>query len=263
MARPSRCRRICTEPAYDCFSPDGILTGETIQMSVDEYETIRLIDLNQCTHEQCAAQMGISRTTVTEIYESARYKLADSLIHGKKLYISGGNYRLCDGTEAFCCHKTCRRANVSAQSIRIQRKGEHEMRVAVTYENGEIFQHFGHSEQFKLYDVESGEIKNMQVVDTNGQGHGALASFLTNAEVNVLICGGIGAGAQNALAAAGIQLFGGVSGNADEAVRAYLAGTLNYNADVHCTHHEHEHSCGEHSCHEDKHGCSGNGGSCQ
>lgn len=134
------------------------------------------------------------------------------------------------------------------------------MRIGVTYENGEIFQHFGHTEQFKLYDVENGEIKQTQVVDTNGQGHGALSSFLTNAGVEVLICGRIGGGAQTALAVAGIQLFGGVSGNADEAVKNYIAGNLNYNPEVHCTHHEHEHSCGEHHCGEDKHGCNGNAG---
>ena len=136
------------------------------------------------------------------------------------------------------------------------------MRIGVTYEDGNIFQHFGHTEQFKLYDVENGEIKQTQVVDTNGQGHGALSSFLTNAGVEVLICGGIGGGAQTALAAAGIQLFGSVSGNADEAVKNYIAGNLNYNPEVHCTHHEHEHSCGEHHCSEDKHGCNGNAGNC-
>lgn len=147
-------------------------------------------------------------------------------------------------------------------NIMSKRKGERQMRIGVTYENGEIFQHFGHTEQFKLYDVENGEIKQTQVVDTNGQGHGALSSILTNAGVEVLICGGIGGGAQTALAAAGIQLFGSVSGNADEAVKNYIAGNLNYNPEVHCTHHEHEHSCGEHHCSEDKHGCNGNAGNC-
>lgn len=131
------------------------------------------------------------------------------------------------------------------------------MRIGVTYENGEIFQHFGHAEQFKLYDVENGKIKRTQAIDTNGQGHGALASVLTGADVEVLICGGIGAGAQNALADAGVRLYGGVSGNADEAVQNYIAGRLNYNPEVHCTHHEQEHSCGEHHCEEDKHGCTG------
>ena len=88
------------------------------------------------------------------------------------------------------------------------------MRIGVTYEDGNIFQHFGHTEQFKLYDVENEKIKSTQIVGTNGHGHGALASFLTKADVKVLICGGIGAGAQNALAEAGIRLYGGVTGNA-------------------------------------------------
>ena len=134
------------------------------------------------------------------------------------------------------------------------------MRIAVTYEDGNIFQHFGHSEQFKLYDVEDGKIVNTQVVDTNGQGHGALAGFLTGAKADVLICGGIGGGAQNALAQAGIKLYGGVAGSCDAAVEALLANNLGYNPNVACSHHGHGegHSCGGHSCGEDKHGCSGN-----
>jgi predicted Fe-Mo cluster-binding NifX family protein len=136
------------------------------------------------------------------------------------------------------------------------------MKVAVTYHNGTIFQHFGHSEQFKVYNTDNGKIVDSQVVDTNGQGHGALSEFLSKQGVQVLICGGIGAGAQNALAQAGIQVFGGVSGMADDAVHAYLAGNLKFNTDVHCSHHDHEHSeghsCGEHKCGEDKHGCAGN-----
>ena len=241
MARPTRCRRICLEPAYDKFRPEGIPINEKVNMTVDEYEVIRLIDLNKCTHEQCAQQMGISRTTVTEIYESARYKLADSVVNGKILSISGGNYRFCDGTDRFCCNRNCKRNGSSTSGRNIQRKGERQMRIGVTYENGEI--------------------RQTQVVDTNGQGHGhgALSSFLTNAGVEVLICGGIGGSAQTALAAAGIWLFGGVSGNADEAVKNYIAGNLNYNPEVHCTHHEHEHTCGEHHCGEDKHGCTGYG----
>ena len=100
------------------------------------------------------------------------------------------------------------------------------MKIAVTYEDGMVFQHFGHTQQFKLYEVENGAVQNEQVVDTQGSGHGALAGFLTQYDVDTLLCGGIGGGAQNALAAAGIQLYGGISGNADEAVGAFLAGTL-------------------------------------
>lgn len=131
------------------------------------------------------------------------------------------------------------------------------MKIAVTYENGMIFQHFGHTRQFKLYDIEDGKIVNTQILDTNGQGHGALSGFLTQAKADILICGGIGGGAQIALSEAGIRLYGGVSGFADEAVHAYLAGELDYNPNVRCSHHEHEHSCSGHTCGENKHGCSG------
>ncbi len=126
------------------------------------------------------------------------------------------------------------------------------MKIAVTYENGEIFQHFGHTEQFKLYTVENGKVIQEQVVGTNGSGHGALAGFLKNTGVNTLICGGIGGGAQTALRDAGIKLYGGVSGHADDAVQNLLNGTLGYDPDVHCDHHSHEqghaHSCGTHGC---------------
>ena len=106
------------------------------------------------------------------------------------------------------------------------------MKIGVTYENGQIFQHFGHTEQFKIYEVQEGEIISSEVVDTNGSGHGALAGFLCENGVEVLICGGIGGGAQMALAEAGIQLFGGVSGDADAAVEALLKEALEYNPNV-------------------------------
>lgn len=127
------------------------------------------------------------------------------------------------------------------------------MRIAVTYENGTIFQHFGHTQQFKVYDVENGKIEKTQVIDTNGSGHGALAGVLSTIGADALICGGIGGGAQMALAEAGVKLYGGVSGNADEAVNALIAGNLAFDPDVHCEHHDHEHgdephACGEHGC---------------
>ncbi len=131
------------------------------------------------------------------------------------------------------------------------------MKIAVTYENGEIFQHFGRTEEFKVYDVENGEIIGENVISTNGNGHGALAGLLNGLEADVLICGGIGAGAKNAIAQSGIKLYGGASGSADEAVKAFLAGNLDYESDVHCGHHGHGgHDCGEHS--HGEHGCGGN-----
>ena len=137
------------------------------------------------------------------------------------------------------------------------------MRIAVTYDNGEIFQHFGHTQQFKVYDVENGKIVASEVVDTNGSGHGALAGVLTALNADVLICGGIGGGAQMALAAAGIQLFGGVSGNADAAAEALVAGKLAWNPDVRCNHHDHHHGeghdCGHHHDHDHDHQCGHHG----
>lgn len=130
------------------------------------------------------------------------------------------------------------------------------MKIAVTYDNGNIFQHFGKTQQFKIYEIEEGKILNSEIVDTNGTGHGALAVFLKALRVKVLICGGIGAGAQNALADAKIELFGGVSGSADEAAKAYAKGELKFNPDIKCDHHSEHHAgsecghggCSGHSC---------------
>ena len=136
------------------------------------------------------------------------------------------------------------------------------MKIAVTYENGQVFQHFGHTEQFKLYEVEDGQIRSAQVVDTNGSGHGALAGFLKERGVDTLICGGIGGGARNALAQAGIRLFPGASGDADAQVAALLGGSLSYDPDTVCAHH-HDHGAG-HDCgsHGGGNSCGGHGHSC-
>lgn len=251
MPRPQRCRRICEEPEFDVFSPEGIPNSEYVQLTLDEYEAIRLIDLQQLTHALAAKQMEISRPTATEIYNSARIKIADCIVNGKKLLVSGGNYRLCNGDN---CGSICKKQiNTSARL----KKGKDIMRIAVTYENGQIFQHFGHTAEFKIYDVADGKIVNSEVVSTNGSGHGALAGFLSANEVDTLICGGIGGGAQNALAAAGIKLYGGANGEADKAVADLLNGSLDFKPNVQCSHHNHEHGDGEHTC--GSHGCGNHG----
>ncbi len=131
------------------------------------------------------------------------------------------------------------------------------MKIAVTFENGEVFQHFGHTEHFKLYEVEAGQVVSSEVVDTNGSGHDAVAGFLAQQAVNVLICGGMGDGAQSALSAHGIEICSGVTGDADAAVKAWLNGELE-SAGVNCDHHDHNHGEDEGcSC-----GCSGGCGGC-
>ena len=257
MARPPRCRRICGAPQVEVFCPNGCMGGEPILLTLDEYEVIRLVDLERQTHQQCARQMDISRSTVQEIYESARRKIAACLVHGKPLRITGGNYRICGGQEQQRCGRGCRMHEIKETNSDNERKGETIMKIAVTYENGQIFQHFGHTEQFKLYEVADDKIAREEVVDTNGSGHGALAGFLMQQGVDTLICGGIGGGAQAALAEAGIKLYGGVSGEADAAVNALLAGNLGYNPNVRCDHHDHAHGEGGHTCGD--HGCGHHG----
>ncbi|MBP3633094.1 MAG: DUF1292 domain-containing protein [Oscillospiraceae bacterium] len=122
------------------------------------------------------------------------------------------------------------------------------MKIAVTYDNGQIFQHFGHTEYMKIYEIKDNEVIGSEVLSTNGSGHGALAGFLKAQGVDVLICGGIGGGAQMALADADIKLYGGCSGDADTAVKNYLNKTLMYNPNVKCDHHDHDHEHG-HDCH--------------
>ena len=143
------------------------------------------------------------------------------------------------------------------------------MKIAVTYDNGNVFQHFGKTESFKVYEVQDQKVVSSEVISSNGSGHGALAGLLAEQGVDVLICGGIGGGAQAALSEAGIELCAGAQGNTDEAVEAYLKGEL-VSSGVNCDHHGEGHSCGHHeeghSCggHEEGHSCGGHeeGGSC-
>lgn len=183
------------------------------------------------------ARMPIARTTITAIHDSARKKIADVLVHGKRLLVTGG----CCEFEPVEIHQE------------FMEKGSRTVRIAVTYENGEVFQHFGHSERFKLYDVEENRIIAEQIVDTNGSGHGALAGFLQAEKVDALICGGIGMGAQTALSDAGIKFYAGVQGSADAAAKALAEGNLAYDPDARCDHHDHDHGddhdCGHHNEH--------------
>lgn len=144
------------------------------------------------------------------------------------------------------------------------------MKIAVTYENGQVFQHFGKTENFKVYEIENGTVKSSAIVNTNGSGHGALAGFLRGLGVETLICGNIGGGARMALDNSGIKLYPGVTGDADKAVEAFLAGSLSFNPDAKCDHHDHdgeEHKCGCGEHHGEQHqgeqhhcGCGGHHG---
>ena len=239
MPRPNKPKKVCRMPICTTyFSAAQTDCTHEIILTVEEYETIRLIDYMGMTQEECARQMDVGRATVQNLYTEARKKIARYLVEASRLRIQGGNYDICPEQQS-----------VGIKNHNTHMKGDNLMKIAVTYENGQVFQHFGHTEQFKIYEISEGKIISSEVIDTNGSGHGALAGFLKAQGVDTLICGGIGGGARNALAEAGIQLFPGAGGNADAQVESFLAGCLNYNPNTVCSHHAHgngEHNCGGH-----------------
>lgn len=244
MPRPCKRRRVCMVPACRRFGPleDDEDDLEPVNMTVDEFESIRLIDLEGLSQEECAQRMSVARTTAQSIYNSARRKLAACLVEGRPLDIGGGWYSLCDGN-AGCC-SCCRRRNPahhgdmgSGRTGSLDERTE-DMKVAVTYDNGMVFQHFGHTEEFKVYTVEDGKVTGSEILSSNGNGHEALVDVLADAGVSALICGGIGGGAQMAIASAGLDLYAGVTGSADDAAAAFAAGKLSTSTEPNCNHHE-------------------------
>lgn len=132
------------------------------------------------------------------------------------------------------------------------------MKIAVPTENGMVFQHFGHTKTFTFFEVEKSELLSKVLMDVNGAGHGALAAFLQQQDVQVLICGGIGSGAVSALQNAGISVYAGVTGRVEDALTGFLNGSVLPNAQPNCHHHDGEpsgaHACGEHGCGSCSHG---------
>ena len=186
MPRPAKCRRVCHYPKTAAFSPAPVAElRPPVVLTVDEYEAIRLIDAEGFSQEQCSQSMEIARTTVQKIYESARKKLAAMLVEGRPLQIEGGAFRLCDGRGAPCGCPGCYKRQIGAQYQKPE--GEQVMRIAIPYENGQVFQHFGHTQQFKIYDTDGEAVTASQIVDTEGQGHGALAGLLSALQVDVLV----------------------------------------------------------------------------
>ncbi len=252
MARPCKRRRVFCEPCCRHFAPADT-AGCSLQpviMTVDELESVRLIDLEGLSQEECAESLGVARSTAQNLYGRARLKIARCIVNGRPLKITGGDYILCPEEQPR--KKAAYTGGLDELVKENNDNGRNNaVRVAVTYENGKIFQHFGHTEEFKVYDIEDGKIIKSAVTGSDGQGHGALAGLLAGRGVDALICGGIGAGAIMALAEAGIRVYAGVSGEADAAVDALIAGTLQYQENASCSHHEHEH----HDCHGGGHSC--------
>lgn len=249
--RREKLRRVGIIPEYRYFTPDGLASGDAIEMTVDELEVLRLCDLEGLNQQTVAQQMGIARATVAAICSRAHRKVANALVNGRALSIEGGNIAY---------------SPITTTTAAWPAKEVDTMRVATTYDNGNIFMHFGRSEQFKIYDIQDGKVLNEQVVGTGGTGHGALAGLLANGGVDTLICGGIGGGAINSLTQAGITVYAGAHGSCDACVEALIDGTLAQTGEATCDCHGHDHehthehgeSCGCHGHHDhDGHeGCS-------
>lgn len=234
--RREKPRNVGIVPEYVSFSPNGVGTSDErdVRLTLDELETIRLIDLDGLDQRQTAERMGVARATVAAVYARARHAIADALVNGKGITIGGGSVTFAPAA--------------ARGKLWPSKEKESMMRIAVTYENGNVFPHFGRTESFKLYDVEGGKVVSSEVVGTNGVSHGALAGLLAANAVDVLICGGLGGGALAALQQAGVTVYGGTQGPADDVVEAFLAGSLQQTASASCHAHDHEGSCGNGGC---------------
>lgn len=250
MARPVKERKVYQLPEWECYGPvaaSEARTEELMVLSAEEYEAIRLIDLEGCSQAECAASMEVARTTAQAIYSEARKKLAAALVYGRPLQVAGGNYELCamdaehPDRHRWGCPRWARRRQLQGKGAR--------MKIAVPYADDVIDQHFGKSEAFKLYTVEKNTITASEIVRAQGQGHRAMIDFLTALDVDAVICGGIGATARDMLQTTGIALYAGVKGLCDRAAAELVAGTLQSQREgANCHHGQEVHGtgCGSH-----------------
>ena len=245
MPRPEKQRNICPLTGERRFSTGG--NAPALEIRADELEALRLCDLEELSQQEAADRMGISRGTLQRLLYSAHRQIAFALVRGRSIRLDPPTGSRC--TPAGGCGRKCRFCRNKRKTAKT---GGKNMILAVTSSNGEVFQHFGHTPEFTLYETKGDELLGPRVIPTGENGHGALAGILDALGVEVLICGGIGGGAQMALDEIGVRIVGGASGKVADVVAAYLKGELETDPDFRCHHHEHDanHKCGEHGCGE-------------
>ena len=259
MPRPEKKRYICPLSDERRFSTDG--DAPALEIRADELEALRLCDLEEVSQQEAATRMGISRGTLQRLLYSAHRQIAFALVRGRSIHLDPPTGDRCEGKDM--CRKKCRFCRNKRKATT---KGGKNMIIAVTSADGEVFQHFGHTPEFTLYETRGDALLGPRVVPTGENGHGALAGILDALGVEVLICGGIGGGAQMALDEIGVKVVGGASGKVADVVSAFLKGELEVDPDFQCHHHDRDgdHKCGEHGCGE--HGCGEHkcgGGNCR
>ncbi len=238
MPRNPSLKNIRSTPPARSFQPSGAgaATGRSdVNLQLEEWEALRLVDYAGLGQVQAAASMGISRQSVQMLVSSARTKIARAVVEGLPLFIVGNQEPI---------------NNISLQHEERIRT----MKIAVTAQHDEVFPHFGRTPEFYLVTAEDGKIKEEAIIAAPAEGHGALVGFLVSQGVNTLICGGIGGGAINGLRSAGIKVYAGASGPVKEQVLSLLSGQLPQQGDANCEHHDghdHDHNHG----HGHGHGC--------
>lgn len=235
MPRPRKCRKVCQMPVTRRFAPvpASSRSEAAVSLTVDEYETIRLIDKEGFSQEECSAFMGIARTTAQSIYAAARKKLAQSLVEGLPLVIEGGDYELCSGTEAHCRCGGCRRHRaMDATSAPAAEASEHDkenpMKVAIPLEDNktDVCSMLARA-PFFLFHTEAGDeiVENPAAHAASGAGPQA-AQFLIDNDVTDVIAVRCGSNAGEALKAAGVKVYDSASKTAAGELAAFEAGTL-------------------------------------
>ncbi len=249
MARPRKCRRVCSLPEVDRFGPlnGGFEAQGQLVMTVDEYETIRLIDLEGLTQEECAGQMRVARSTVQGIYMSARQKLAELLVFGNVLTIDGGDYRLCDGVDK-PCGRACRwrrrgghgtSDTENKKETDTQRRQEKTMKIAIPVDSrgldARVSANFGRANGFLFYDTETkaeNYIENAARMARGGAGIQAAQTIVDQGAV-ALLTPRLGGNAADVLDEAGVKIYRSLEGTAQENVTAFAEGRLSLLDEVH------------------------------
>ena len=237
MPRPVKLRNVCCLPKINAFVPmDHNFRADCIVMTVDEYETIRLIDLEGLTQEECSKQMNVARTTVQGIYNEARRKLAEFLVNGKKLRIEGGEYKICNGAHK-SCHCGCLMNN--------NKEEVNEMYIAIpadeNNENSTICMSYGRTPYFAIYDVQNEEftfLDNSAVACSGGAGIVA-SQTLVDKKVNIVITQRLGQNAADVLKAANIKIIKGNQGTIKENIKYFLEDKLEELTNIHPGFHNH------------------------
>lgn len=249
MARPRKFRNVCDFPDNDRFGPLGRGAGEEniIIMPLDQYETIRLIDLEGLTQEECSDQMNIARTTVQRIYSDARKNLAESLVNGKVLKIEGGDYKLCNGKGRFCGRGNCNRRRQGRNRTFVKNKEEERktMRISMPVNEKtiktELADSFGRAPYFLIYNVETKEtdfVENKASSSPGGAGIIA-AQTLVDSQADILISPRCGQNAADVLKAANIKLYKSLEGSAKDNIKAFEDEKLEPLEDIHSGFHKH------------------------